>query len=171
VSVLACKIYDDGFVMGSDSITCRGEFMDVGRELKFTKMFEVNDTVVGSSGTAEEIAMLRLFMETHKISEVSEKAVFNFINEFVSWKNVKTSKFCLDNWYLIGMENKVYYIENFFVSEVKEHTAIGAGFEYALTALYLGHDVYDSLAAAAELSIWCSQPIKIIDKRNEKYKK
>ena len=49
------------------------------------------------------------------------------------------------------------------------YEAIGAGLDYALAALYLGHTVEDSVKTACELSVYCEQPIiyMTMDRSNE----
>ena len=39
-------------------------------------------------------------------------------------------------------------MEGFFIKELTDYTAIGAGMDYSLSALYLGNSVEDSIKAA-----------------------
>ena len=54
-------------------------------------------------------------------------------------------------------------MEGFFIKEVTDYTAIGAGMDYSLSALYLGNTVKESIKAACHLSIYCEEPINIIE--------
>jgi ATP-dependent protease HslVU (ClpYQ) peptidase subunit len=54
-------------------------------------------------------------------------------------------------------------MEGFFIKEVTEYTSIGAGMDFALSALYLGKSVKDSIKAACHLSVYCEEPINIIE--------
>ena len=54
-------------------------------------------------------------------------------------------------------------MEGFFIKEVTDYTAIGAGMDYSLAALYLGNSVKESIKAACHLSIYCEEPINIME--------
>ena len=54
-------------------------------------------------------------------------------------------------------------MEGFFIKEVTDYTSIGAGMDFALSALYLGNSVKDSIKAACHLSVYCEEPINIIE--------
>ena len=58
-----------------------------------------------------------------------------------------------------GSEEHVYEVDGMFVQEVKDYTAIGEGEPYALTALYLDHDVVEAVQAACKFSCFVSEPI------------
>ena len=62
--------------------------------------------------------------------------------------------------YIIIYQGRAFYINGFFVDEIRTYQATGAGMDYALSALYLGHGVEKAVETACELSIYCEQPIK-----------
>ena len=92
MSVVACRILDNGYEIASDSITVRG-YTQTKTNTSFSKLFEVNDMVFGGVGYAEESALLNVFAKTHLIAAATEEAILDFISEFSSWKNGKTG-FC-----------------------------------------------------------------------------
>jgi ATP-dependent protease HslVU (ClpYQ) peptidase subunit len=69
----------------------------------------------------------------------------------------------LENQYVIVLDKKAFMMEGFFIKEVTDYTAIGAGMDYALSALYLGNSVKESIKAACHLSIYCEEPINLME--------
>jgi ATP-dependent protease HslVU (ClpYQ) peptidase subunit len=168
MSVVVCKIQEgSGYEIASDSISVRGITQTKGDNTKFAKLFEENDLVVGGVGLSKEIALLQIFSKTHKPYEASESAILDFISEFSSWKKEKTGEAGIENQYLIGFEGSVFYIAGWLVRDVKTYEAIGAGMDYALTALYLGKSCKEAVEVAIELSIFCEGPVNLIVKSNE----
>jgi hypothetical protein len=54
-------------------------------------------------------------------------------------------------------------MEGFWCKEVTDYTAIGAGMDFALAALYLGNSVKEAIKAACHLSVYCEEPVNIIE--------
>jgi ATP-dependent protease HslVU (ClpYQ) peptidase subunit len=77
--------------------------------------------------------------------------------------NNKIGETKLNNQYVIILEGKAFVMEGFFIKEVTDYTAIGAGMDFALSALYLGNSVEESIKAACHLSVYCEEPINIIE--------
>jgi ATP-dependent protease HslVU (ClpYQ) peptidase subunit len=80
--------------------------------------------------------------------------------EFADWKKQRTNEYTLENVYILVIDKKVFQIESFFVAEIDTFTAIGAGQDFALAALYLGHSPKEAVQIACELSVMCEPPIK-----------
>ena len=79
MSVVACKININGYDIASDSITVRGYTQTTGGVADGPKLFEVNDVIVGSTGKAEEVMLLRLFFSIFLIVLfISTKHLFYF---------------------------------------------------------------------------------------------
>ena len=167
MSVVACKILPNGYEIASDSISVRFWTQSKGGNTKFSKLFEVNDVVVGSVGYAEESSLLQMFCSTRKPAEATEPAILEFFSEFSSWKKKKAEKSGLDNAYLIGFEGKVFSVNGWFIQQVLKYEAIGAGMDFALAALYLDNSAEEAVKVACELSIYCEEPIQIISKTTE----
>jgi ATP-dependent protease HslVU (ClpYQ) peptidase subunit len=161
MSVVACKVTKDGYEIASDSISVRG-YTQTRNNSKLSKLFKVNGLVIGSVGTAEEAALLRLFAATHKPASEAESALLEFWAEFSEWKHKKTDKREIENHYLIGLGHKIFHIEQWLIDQVITYEAIGAGMDFALAALYLGHDVEKAVETAIELSVFCASPVQVI---------
>ncbi len=164
MSVVVCRILEKGYEIAADSILVRGWTQSKGKDRKFSKLFEVNDLVVGSVGAAEEVGLFRVFSSTRKPSSASESAFVEFISEFSEWKNKRTDSREIENSYLVGFENKVFVIEGWFVEEVIKFESIGAGMDFALAALHLDHSAKAAVEVAIELSIYCEGPVQVIKK-------
>jgi ATP-dependent protease HslVU (ClpYQ) peptidase subunit len=163
MSVVACKILEDRIEIASDSILVRNYTQSkTDPNSKQAKLFEVNGLVIGSVGFASEFALLQIFAINHHPSEPTEKCVLEFISEFSKWKNERIGSSSIDNDYLIIVKNKVFHVSGFWIAEVNNYEAIGAGQDFALAALYLGKNVEDAIDVACELSIYCEKPIKKI---------
>jgi len=83
-----------------------------------------------------------------------------FATEFASWKqtNYNNNTF-LRNTYLIAYNGHLFEIDNMFVYEIKDFSAIGAGEDFANAALYLGHSPEEAVKVACELCCFVSEPI------------
>lgn len=164
MSVVAVKRYDDGFEIAADSITVRGYTQTINNT-KSIKLFEYDNLVVGSCGSAEEGQLFRMFLKTHKVANNSEEAVLDLLGTFSDWKYEKTGDSMIENYYIFCIDYTPYAIWNYLVDEVVTYEAIGAGEDYALTALHLGHSAGESVGVAIDLSVYCESPIIKITKR------
>jgi ATP-dependent protease HslVU (ClpYQ) peptidase subunit len=146
--------------IGADSILVSGWTQEKD---KLAKLNKANGMIIGDVGDAEEGALFLLFCKTRKPREASVDAIVEFMSEFQDWMNNKTGESKLSNQYILIIEKKAFMIEGFFIKEVTDYTAIGAGMDFALSALYLGNSVKDSIKAACHLSVYCEEPINIIE--------
>jgi len=162
MSVVACRILQDGFEMSADSIVAWGNTQWKGSTQKWSKLVETNGIVVGGVGTAEDNALMQLFIETHGISTPDERGLLEFLGEFSDWKKEKTDNGIINNDYLIGYKKKVFMIVGWLISEVTKYAAIGAGMDFALAALYFGAPTAKAVEVATELSVYCEKPIVTI---------
>jgi ATP-dependent protease HslVU (ClpYQ) peptidase subunit len=164
MSVVACRVSQSSFEIASDSITVRGYTQTKGQTSTHSKLYETNDVVVGSVGSAEENSMFRLFVETHRPAQASEHAMLEFMAEFSDWKKKRMDRSSIENAYMIGFSGAVYTVESWHVERIKSYMAIGAGMDFALAALYLGTTAKKAVETAIELSIFCEAPILVIEK-------
>ena len=171
MSVVACLVTENGYEIASDSITTRGYTQSRGQNVKHSKLFEVNDMKIGGVGLAEETSLLYLFATTHRPSSATQKGILEFLSEFSDWKNKKVSKSSIDNSYVIGYEGKAFATNDWFVSEIVTYHAVGAGMNFALAALHLGHSAEKAVETAIELSIYCEGPVQVLKHSAEKKKK
>ena len=160
MSVVAVKVSKNKITIGADSILVSGWTQEKD---KLAKLNKANGMIIGDVGDAQEGSLFLLFCKTRKPREASVDAIVEFMSEFQDWLNNKTGESKLSNQYILIIEKKAFMIEGFFIKEVTDYTAIGAGMDFALSALYLGKSVKDSIKAACHLSVYCEEPINIIE--------
>ncbi len=160
MSVVAVKVEKDKITIGADSILVSGWTQEKD---KLAKLNKVNDMIIGDVGDAQEGALFLMYCKTRKPREASVEALVEFMSEFQDWMAKKVDITKLENQYVIVLDNKAFMMEGFFIKEVTDYTAIGAGMDYSLAALYLGNSVKESIKAACHLSIYCEEPINIME--------
>lgn len=169
MSVVACRVYEDRIEIASDSISVSGCTQRRYAPESYSKLLQVNGLVIGGVGRCEEIALFMMYCATRKPSAPTTEAVLEFVTDFADWKKTKTElEYGQECDYILVFEGKAFYIERFWVSTILDYSAIGAGMDYALSALYLGHDVHKAVETSCELSIYCEPPVQhiIVEKRN-----
>lgn len=164
MSVVAVKVTGNGYTVAADSIGVLGYTQTKGENLNMVKLKEVNSIVIGGVGYAEETNLLCLFCETRKPETNSASSLLTFLSEFSDWKYKKTGKYYGGNSYIIGIEDKVYSVMSYEIDLITSYWAIGAGMDFALASLYLGHTPEEAVATAIELSVYCENPIRVIKK-------
>lgn len=157
MSVVAAKVYEDKIIIAADSIVVSGWAKDT--KGNFVKLAKINDMILGGCGTCEEQSIMWHYMKTHKPSSNEERAILDFIIEFVTWKKSLTELAMLENDYILAFQGKLFCIKGMFVQPVKDYCAIGAGDNYATCALYLGHSPKEAVKAACDLSCLVAEPI------------
>ena len=160
MSVVAIKVTKNKITIGADSILVSGWTQEKD---KLAKLNEVNGMIIGDVGDAQEGALFLIFCKTRKPREASVDALVEFMSEFQDWMGKKIDSTTLENQYIVVLDKKAFMIEGFFIKEVADYTAIGAGMDYALSALYLGNSVKESIKASCHLSIYCEEPINLME--------
>jgi len=161
VSIVCVKVSKKVIEMASDSILVSGWTQSKSSN-SFAKLTSVNGMVIGTAGGVEEGSLFQVFAATTKPEAATESAVLIFMSSFAEWKHKKINKTGVENSYLLAFDGKAFEIEGFFVQEITTFSAIGAGSDFALTALHLGHDVKKAVAVACEMSVYCEQPVRHI---------
>lgn len=156
MSVVAAKVYEKEIIMAADSILVKGWSK---RNSNFAKIAEINDMIVGGTGSAQEMSMMWHYMQTHKPASATEKDVLTFIIEFSKWKGDMGGGSNLENAYLLAYKEHLFEIEYMFVHEILDYVAIGAGEDFASAALYLGHSPQEAVKVACDLSCYVCEPI------------
>lgn len=156
MSVVAAKVYEKEIIMAADSILVKGWSK---RNSNFAKIAEINDMIVGGTGSAQEMSMMWHYMQTHKPALATEKDVLTFIIEFSQWKNNMGGGSNLENAYLLAYKGHLFEIEYMFVHEIFDYIAVGAGEDFATAALYLGHHPQEAVKVACDLSCYVCEPI------------
>lgn len=165
MSVCAVKIENDKIVIGVDSQVTQGANI-VNSFLDTSKIFIKNNVIVGGCGSIREINALKIFMNKNLIGDATEENILQFMFCFQQFKQELGMLFDLECSYIFIIDNKVYSVVQGEVIPIENYYAIGSGRDFALSALYLGHSVEESLKVACALNIYCNEPIevKIIDK-------
>lgn len=158
MSVVAVKVTDDEIIIGADSILAYGWTQEKN---KLAKIDEVNGMIIGSVGSAQEGALLRMYAKTRTPRRADCESVVNFLSEFHDWMKEKTGESELQNDHIIVFKKKVFSLNGYYVKEVEDYDAIGAGMDFALSALYLGKSCKKSIKAACHLSVYCEEPINM----------
>jgi len=162
MSVIAVKKYSDKIVIGADSIQVRGR-----SKKEEIKLFcdEEKHIAWGSSGDCGESTLFDIFLKTHNPAGNTKKEIYEFFLEFMKYKKeFNNDKIALENNYLFIFETSAYCIfSSGHIEEIKEneYEAIGAGFQEAKTALYLGHTIEEALKATCANNTVCMEPITI----------
>jgi ATP-dependent protease HslVU (ClpYQ) peptidase subunit len=86
------------------------------------------------------------------------------MGEFAEWKKKKSGNEKIENSYIVGFCDIAFYINGWLIEEVKTFEAIGAGMDFALAAMHMGHSAKEAVQTACELSVFCEQPIQVIKK-------
>lgn len=162
MSIVVVKVLPEKIEIASDSITVRGWTQSRSTN-SFSKLVKVNDLIIGSVGTAEEGALLQVFCSTRRPDQATELSIVNFLSEFANWKNTKTGVATITNEYIFIVDKHVFQIHGFFVEEIINFAAIGAGMDFALAALHLGHEAEKAVEVACELSVFCELPTKLYE--------
>lgn len=160
MSVVAVKVTDNEITIGADSIIAYGWTQEKDR---LGKIDEVNGMIIGSVGTAQEGALLRMYARTRTPRSADCESIVDFISDFHGWMKEKTDESELQNDHIIVFEKKVFICNGYYVKEVVDYTAIGAGMDFALSALYLGKSCKDAIKAACHLSVYCEEPINMFE--------
>jgi len=160
MSVVAIRVTKNKITIGADSIIVSGWTQEKD---KLAKLNEINGMIIGDVGDAQEGGLFLLFCKTRKPREASSDALIEFMSDFQDWMNDKIGEVKLNNQYIIVLEGKAFVMEGFYIKEVTDYTAIGAGMDFALSALYLGNSVEESIKASCHLSVYCEEPINIIE--------
>ena len=166
MSVVACKITKEGYEIAADSITVRG-YTQTKNNTGRSKLFEVNNMVIGSVGYAEESSLLHIFAKTHQPAAATEEGILEFWGEFAEWKKKRTDRGEISNSYFIGIKGIVFSVHEWLIETILSYEAIGAGMDFALAALHLGHTPEAAVETAIELSVFCEAPIQVIKKKKK----
>lgn len=157
MSVIACRVYDDRIELASDSIRVSG--WSQRTDSKTTKLARIGDVIVGGAGMASENGLIQLYLQTHRPSEPTIEAVLTLLGEFADWKLKKTNNATLENTFIFAFGGKAFCTNSYYVDEITNYYAVGAGEDHATTALHLGHRPVEAVQAAIDLSVFCAGPI------------
>lgn len=172
MSVVAVKKFPGGFDISCDSIIVRNwASQSTGSNTKFSKLASINGMAIGGVGSAEELASMFIFAQNHSPISAEERHILEFLSEFSKWRQDRGLPANIENSYILGFHNKfdnrVFSIAQWFIDEILEYDAIGAGADFAMAALYLGNNTDSAVKTACKLSVYCELPVKTISVRGE----
>ncbi len=162
MSVVAVRKEKGAITIGADSIRISG--WGTQEKDKLAKLFRVSEEmVIGAVGSCATSALFREYAENHLPKANTEYGWTLLMQEFASHlSELKNAPKFEDSAFLVAYRSKVFYLGGYFVREITDYYAIGAGADYALTALYLGASVEKAIEAACHLSIFCEKPINLV---------
>jgi ATP-dependent protease HslVU (ClpYQ) peptidase subunit len=168
MSVVAARKYHDKLFFAADSIRVSGFYRKETQRVaghQQGKLFEVNGLIIGSVGYIMELNFMQMFARNHKPTAATTDSVLEFMLEFYGWAKAKDNEFGKRNEYLIGIENEIFrVVDTYLVEKINEFSAIGAGEDYALTAMYLDKNPEEAVQIANVLCVFCSDPVNVITK-------
>ncbi len=162
MSVVAVRKENGRITIGADSIRISG--WGTQEKDKLAKLFRVSkEMLLGAVGNCATSSLFRNFLENHLPKINDEYGWTLLMKEFAGYlSEVKSAPKFEDSIFIAVYRSKIFFLGGYFVREVKDYYAIGAGMDYALAALYLGASVEKAIRTACELSIFCEGPVNII---------
>jgi ATP-dependent protease HslVU (ClpYQ) peptidase subunit len=161
MSVVAVKVTPDHIEIAADSIGVQGttQEKDPGN-----KLFKIKpNLVLGSCGTS---AMGLLMFEHLTFFAPAENTLWGWlgcVKDFIQkCKKLDTNLDPDSNAFFVVCDDKVWYSYGLHVKEITTYHAIGAGMDFALAALYLGHGATKAVEVSCELCTQCEMPINTI---------
>lgn len=162
MSVVVVEKQKDKIILCSDSCVSYG-YQKITDSTITNKLFQIDDIYCGSCGTLSEANYFRYFLKTHKPFAATEEAIMDLMVDFKLWKSDKMKEdHNPSNDYLFIYENKIFWICNMSVNEIKDKFAIGCGSMAATGALLAG-------ANAEEATIIAMECINYVDGKVIKY--
>ena len=150
MSVVVVEKQKNKIILCSDSCISYG-YQKITDSTISNKLFRVDNIYCGACGTMSEASYFRYFLKTYKPAASTEDAIMDLMVDFKLWKSEKM-KDTTDpyNDYIFVYENKVFWISNMTVNEIKDKFAIGCGNMAATGALLAGADAEEATKIAME---------------------
>lgn len=163
MSVVAVRKEGSKITIGADSIRITG--WGTQEKDKLAKLFRVSkDLIVGTVGDAAIHSLFREYLKNHLPKSNTEYGWTSLISEFSTYLNdLKNAPKLEHAAFIIANKGKVFFVDGYFVREINDYYAIGAGMDYALSALYLGASVKEAIETACHLSIFCEKPANVME--------
>jgi ATP-dependent protease HslVU (ClpYQ) peptidase subunit len=159
MTVIAARKYHDKIVMAADSFIGNDE-VNYNHQCSTPKMFDTGECVIGLTGSADDASLLRIFSKTHKLGDrVDQSRVMDWLMEYAEWKKSKVGEWGFKSWILLAHKSGLYVCYGISCHEVDEFASIGAGQDFANTALYLGKSPSEAAKIACRISNKCAEPV------------
>lgn len=162
MSVVAVRKEKGKITIAADSIRISG--WGTQEKDKLAKLFQIDkEMVLGAVGSSATSSLFREFIENHLPKTNSEYGWMLLMREFATYlSEVKSAPKFEDSAFIVVHKGRAFFLAGYFVREVDDYYAIGAGADYALAALYLGAGVEKAIKTACHLSIFCEEPVNVI---------
>lgn len=163
MSVVAVRKEGSKITIGADSIRISG--WGTQEKDKLAKLFRVNEElIVGTVGDVAVHSLFREYLKNHLPKSNTEYGWTTLVGEFSNYLNdLKNAPKLEHSAFIVVNKGKIFFIDGYFVREINDYYAIGAGMDYALSALYLGASVPKAIETACHLSIFCEKPINVME--------
>lgn len=159
MSIVACQIKKDYIEISADQQVTWGDSYKEVTGMNYpensSKLFEVNNMIIGGSGNTQEFSFLRLFAKNHRPAKADINSVLEYLVEFSDWVRKKDSNFKLSNCLILVFDGKVFETIHLEVREVKDYTATGSGMFLALGAMEMGADTKKAVDVAKKYDLYC----------------
>src|SRR3989344_5080281 len=153
------KIGKSKFEIASDSIRIAGWFSQ--EKDKDGKLWRIGNMIMGTAGSCSVGSLLREYLENHQPKTNTEHGWVSLMADFAKYVgSLDSSLKASENEFLVIWKGRAFFIHNFYVLEIKDYYAIGAGRDFAFATLYLNNDVKKAVEVACELSTFCEKPVK-----------
>ncbi len=161
MSVVAIKKIKKGkFEISADSIRITGWTQEKDKK---AKLWKIDDIIIGTAGLCSLSALFREYVENHKPKTNNEYGWIVLVKDFIKYiKDINDTLKIDDSLFIVIYKEKAWYINGLYIREIKDYFAIGAGEDFALAALYLGHSTKEACSVACELSMACEKPINTL---------
>ena len=162
MSVVAVKKEKSKVTIGADSIRIFGWTQEKD---KLAKLFSVSkEMALGAVGDSATNSLFREFLGNHLPKINNEYGWTALVQEFAEYlSNLKDAPKFGESQFIVVYKGLAFLLSGYFVREIKDYYAIGAGMDYALAALYLGASVQKAIKTACHLSIYCEEQMNIIE--------
>lgn len=159
MSVVATRVYNDRIEIAADSQITHGMTQFSGNDVKlFATDFGVT---VGGCGTMQEVSLFKIFLRTRIPSSATEDGILDLMHDFHVWltDHAEAAEADDPSHYHLIYDGKAFAIQRYNVKPITTFDAIGAGMDYALTAMELDRSPQDAVKLACKLNIFCSEPV------------
>lgn len=160
MSIVAARKYENHISFAADSISVAGSTRITQRIETSAKLFQSNGLTIGGAGSARELSMISLYVRNHSPINDDLESMIDFIWRFEKWVQERDEDFGAENHYLIAFQRGLYRTYGGLeIFQVNEFDAVGAGQDYAVTALHLEKTPHEAVDIACQLSVWCHPPV------------
>lgn len=173
MSVVVVKNFKDRIELVADSMFVAGEDQrETGNKLE-----KINEHfAIGGVGSLFLFETLVLFAKENEPDSNTTKGMLEYQKKFFTYlKDLYPNKTVFDFSFTIAYKNKVFYLFEWGLYEVKENDfyCSGSGATFAKAIMSIGESPEKAVEVACKNNIYCAKPIKkvVLDKKKKEEKK